>query len=282
MAISTVGSPVPPALTGTVLPGLKPHEVYDGSLSATGQARVKTPWAPLSGWIASMNCAVWPLEIVTEEALEGAAVKLKAMPVSGVETACAKTLLPAVKKPLRLPALEAEGAKATPTWQFLPGAKLAGQLLLAIWKPAVTATAKLVSVGLPLGLVSVMICGLLTCPAPVSLFPVEKSSQLGCASTSPGNPPVPLKATLAVLEADGDETVSVPVTVPSIVGEKITLAVQLAPAARLAPQVLEPAATAKGAEAVKATEAAAVSPLLVTVTVCAALLWPGVTMGKVI
>ena len=57
---------------------------------------------------------------------------MKAMPVSGVETACASTLLPAVKNPLCVPELEADGAKATPTWHVVFGAKLAGQLLLAI------------------------------------------------------------------------------------------------------------------------------------------------------
>lgn len=234
---------------------------------------MKTPWEPLRGVMASVNFAVWPLETPAGEVLAGVAVKLKAIPVSGTETPCAKKLLPAVKNPLCVPELDAEGAKATPTWQLWLGARLVGQLLLASWKPVVTATAKPVRVGLPLGLVSVTVCGLLTCPAAVSPFPVEKSSQLGCASTCPGKPPVPLRTTLAVLVTTGEETVSVPVTAPSMVGEKITPTVQLLPAARVTPQGLDAAATrAKDEEAVMLSEVASMLPVLVTVTSCAGLL----------
>lgn len=62
-------------------------------------------------------------------------------------------------------------------------------------------------------------------------------------------------------------------------GKKITPAEQLAPAANVAPQVV--CDTLKGAAVVSASEVAAELPLLVSVTVCAALEEPGATMGKI-
>ncbi len=51
--------------------------------------------------------------------------------------------------------------------------------------------------------------------------------------------PVPLRLTTCGLPLALSETESVPLTVPDVVGLKVTLMVQLAPAATLAPQLLD-------------------------------------------
>ncbi len=67
--------------------------------------------------------------------------------------------------------------------------------------------------------------------------------------------------------------VSVPVYGPLSEGEKITPVVQLAPAARVVPQVF--CTRLKGGVAVSVSELAVEPPVLVMVTVCAGLDWPG-------
>ena len=84
---------------------------------------------------------------------------------------------------------------------------------------------------------------------------------------------VPLKLTVCGLLLALSVTVRVPVTVPALAEVNVTLTVQLAPAARLAPQVLVWAKLALGEAAMLEMLSEAV-PELVTVTVCAALVTP--------
>jgi hypothetical protein len=91
--------------------------------------------------------------------------------------------------------------------------------------------------------------------------------------------PVPLKATLAGTGTEAEATARVPVAVPLTVGVNITPAVQLAPAARLLVQVF--CVRLKGAAVVSVSAVAAKLPVLVTVTVCAALEAPVIVDGKV-
>src|SRR2546423_549832 len=84
-------------------------------------------------------------------------------------------------------------------------------------------------------------------------------------------PPVPESDTVCGLLASESVSVSVPVRVPPAVGVKVTLTVQLAPAARLLPQLLLCEKSPLVAMELNVT-APAVS--LVAVTVLAALLVP--------
>jgi hypothetical protein len=72
--------------------------------------------------------------------------------------------------------------------------------------------------------------------------------------------------------------VNVPVAEPTVVGEKVTPTVQLAPAATLVPQVL--LATAKGALAAMPMLLSVIDCLLVNVTVLAALILPATVVLK--
>ena len=71
---------------------------------------------------------------------------------------------------------------------------------------------------------------------------------------------------------------NVPVDEPTVLGEKVTPTVQLAPAATLVPQVL--LATAKGALAAMPTLLSVIDCLLVNVTVLAALILPATVVLK--
>jgi hypothetical protein len=73
-------------------------------------------------------------------------------------------------------------------------------------------------------------------------------------------------------------TASVPVTVLATVGVKVTLIVQLAPAATLEPQLF---VWANGAAALMLVMVSAEPPVLRSVTACAALVPPTVWLGKV-
>ena len=82
------------------------------------------------------------------------------------------------------------------------------------------------------GLVMVTVLEPLSRPTPVCW----KLSTLGWNRTEPGTPPVPLRGTLAEAARE-DAMVSVPVNSPLREGEKMTPIEQLAPEARLAPQL---------------------------------------------
>lgn len=178
-----------------------------------------------------MKSAVWPLAIAMLEFPEGVTAKSKPRPVRGTDVPVGSALLLTVRLPLAGPALV--GANSTAVVQLAPAASVAGQVLLTNLKPVVTANAKLLRLDVPLGLVKVTVTGLLSRFAPVW----GKSIRLGCASTEPGVPPVPLSGTLAEEASEGEAMVSVPRYGPLREGEKITPVAQLAPAAKVAEQV---------------------------------------------
>ena len=83
-----------------------------------------------------------------------------------------------------------------------------------------------------------------------------------------GATPVPVRATVWGLPVALSVTVMVPGWLPVAVGVKVTVMVQLAPAATDVPQVL---VWAYGALAAMLVRLSAAVPVLVSVTVCAAL-----------
>ena len=90
---------------------------------------------------------------------------------------------------------------------------------------------------------------------------------------------MPLRETVAVLAMVEEVTVSEPVSAPVAAGEKTTPTVQFEPAARFAEQVLW--VRANPAVTVRVSWAAAKLLVLLTVTVCAALVEPATVAGKV-
>lgn len=77
-------------------------------------------------------------------------------------------------------------------------------------------------------------------------------------------------------------TVTAPLMLPVVLGVKVTLRVQVAPAATLEPQGVPPPAVAeKSPLAVKLKELRVVVKLFVIVSVCAALVVPTVVEAKV-
>jgi hypothetical protein len=103
---------------------------------------------------------------------------------------------------------------------------------------------------------------------------VEKVRLVGERAAA-GAVAVPLKLTVCGLPLALSVMVSVPVTVPALVAVNVTLIVQLAPPARLVPQVLVWAKLALG-ETVMLEMLSEPFPESVTVTVCAALATPTV------
>jgi hypothetical protein len=114
----------------------------------------------------------------------------------------------------------------------------------------------------------VIVWGLPAVPTPVS----GKDKAAGCARTDPGLPPVPLSGTVVGADCRDEATVNVSE------GEKTTPTVQLAPAPRLAAQVL--LTRENGAVAESASELAVFVLVLAIVTVCGELDWPGATTEK--
>jgi len=98
------------------------------------------------------------------------------------------------------------------------------------------------------------------------------------ADSVTGAVPVPVKLTVCGLLIAVSAKLSVPVDATSAVGENVTPTVQLAPAARLALQVL--LAMANGAVAPMPVNVSAVLSRLVTVTVVAALVFPAASEPK--
>ena len=112
---------------------------------------------------------------------------------------------------------------------------------------------------------------------PTVWFP--KATDVGFAASVavPADVPVPESATVSVGLVAFDDTVRLPLTVPTAVGAKVTLTVHDAPAASDEPQVL---VCPYWAEAVMPDSVAAAAPLLVIVTVRAALVVPTVWLPK--
>ena len=112
------------------------------------------------------------------------------------------------------------------------------------------------------------------CEAKVKV--VVESVAAGAVTT--GFAPVPLKATVCGEPPALSVIVSVPERAPAAVGVKVIEIVQLAPIARLLPQVL---ISEKSPETAIAPSVSAAVPELVRITVCTALVVPIVCDGKV-
>jgi len=233
-------------------------------------AKVNVPEEPFSGVTVSLYCVICPL---ATEKLSGVSVlsaKSKPMPVSVDCTLAGRLLLDTLNVPVCAPA--ATGANTTLTVQFAPADSDVPQVVPVISNPAAALSARLLNVTAPV-LVTVTVCAALACPAPV----VANVSNVGSRLAEPAWPPSPVNATTAGAYVE-EPMVNASLNEPFAAGVNATPAVQLAPAARLVPQVFS--VRLKGEAVVSVSPAAASVPEFVTVTVCATLLCPTVATTK--
>ena len=101
--------------------------------------------------------------------------------------------------------------------------------MLTIWKPAVTASARLLKLADTPVLVTVTVVGVLIEFGAV----VAKTIDVGANWIAAPAAPVPLSNTVAGVATEAELTVNVPDAAPTAVGRKTTPIVQFAPAARL-------------------------------------------------
>jgi len=182
----------------------------------------------------------------------------RATPVPESATVCGlpEALEETDREPVRDP--EAVGEKVTVAVQLAPAASDPQPLETAKFPVAVTEL--MLADALP-ELVTVTVCALEVLPT----FTEPNDSVVGDTEIAGAvATPVPESATVCGLPEALEETDRVPVRAPARVGEKVTVAVQLAPAAS-DPQPLE---TAKFPEAVTEPTLAVTLPVLVTVTAC--------------
>jgi len=158
----------------------------------------------------------------------------------------------------------AVGVKVTLMLQFPPTGTLAPQLLVSP-KLAEAVIPTMINVALPL-LVSVTVCDALVVPTARggggNVRLAGERSAMGAVT------PVPVSEIVCGLLVALSIKVTEPTALPPVVGVKVTLMVQIAPAATDEPQVL---VCAKGAVAVIEPRLRVAVPLFVTVTVCTAL-----------
>src|SRR5438034_535273 len=175
--------------------------------------------------------------------------------------------------PVRAP--EAVGVKVTLMVQFAPAAKVAGlvgqalALVLVAAKSPEAANELIVKAAVPV-FVSVTVIGALV----VASGWLPKSRLVG-ANPTPGAVPFPLRENICGLPPASSASDSVPVRAPEAVGVKVTLMVQVPPAAKVAGlvgQALAPVlVAAKSPEAANELIVKAAAPVFVSVTVIDAL-----------
>ena len=179
-----------------------------------------------------------------------------------------------VRLPVRIP--PAVGVNVTEMAQFAPAATLEPQVLA--WAKSPEAAIELIfSAAVPV-LVSVTVWAALVVP-----WFSEEKVKLDCVSVTAGAVttgvvPVPVRETDCGEPAALSIATKVPRLVPTAVGVNITETVQLARAARLEPQVF---VWAKSPEVAIELIVSAAVPVLVSVTVWAALVVPSVCEAKV-
>jgi hypothetical protein len=139
-------------------------------------------------------------------------VKSRLIPESGTDAPAATALLVTVRVPVCAPALV--GANSTPAVQLSPGAKAVGQVLFTTWKPAVTASARLLRLADIPVLVTVTVVELLIALGAV----VAKTIAVGATWIAAPTPPVPLSNTVAGVATEAELTVKTPVAAPTAVG----------------------------------------------------------------
>jgi hypothetical protein len=136
-----------------------------------------------------------------------------------------------VSEPVCAPAFA--GEKATLAVQLAPAASDVPQVLPVNLKPVLADSARLSSETVVLMFEMVTGTALLVEPAPV----IGKLTWAGCICKAPLNPPIPLSATVVDVETEVDAIVNVPASDPDCTGENTTPTAQLAPPARLVPQL---------------------------------------------
>jgi hypothetical protein len=185
-----------------------------------------------------------------------------------------------VSAPKRLPA--SVGVKLTATVQLpFTATGIAGEQLVpaaAMPKGPEVAIALMVRLAVPL-FVSVTVCDALVVP---TTWEVAKVTLVGARVAMGAATPVPLKEIVCVLLAAGALSVKVtePTALPATVGVKTTLTVHMPWGATGEVQVLV-SCCAKGAVATTEATVRFAVPVLVTVTIWAALLVPRATLPKV-
>jgi hypothetical protein len=251
-------------------PGLAPVNPMPLSVKLAFPVLVRvTDWAPL----------VVPSEVPLKVSVEGETCTTGPLPVPLKPIACGLpgALSVMVTEAERLP-MEV-GAKVTLTLQFPPAGSELGQVLVWLKSPAFvpdTAMDVMLIAAVPV-LLRVTGCAALVVPrvwAP--------NVRLVAVRLSDAPPPVPVRLTACGLPEAESLTLSPAVRVPGAVGVKVRLIVQLAPAARELPQVLD---CAKSPALAPVSETPAILtlavPVLFTVTTWAVLVVPTVWVGKV-
>jgi hypothetical protein len=135
-----------------------------------------------------------------------------------------------VTAPFRVPI--AAGVKVTLRVQLAPAARLALHVFVSEKSP-LTVMPVMLRAALPL-LQSVTVCALLLVPTCCA----GKVKEVGERLTTSVATPVPVRLTVWVAGLALSVIVKVPLLDPAAVGVKVTLRVQLAPAATVAPQLL--------------------------------------------
>src|SRR5213082_2516064 len=198
-----------------------------------------------------------------------------AVPFPLSATVCGLPLALSVTNSVPVRILEAVGVKVTLIEQLAPAAKVAGLVgqalapVLVAAKSPEAAKEVIVKAAVPV-LVSVTVTDALM----VASGWLPKPRLVGANPTA-GAVPFPLSATVCGLPPALSVTDSVPVRAPEVVGVKVTLIEQLAPAAKVAGLVGQAFApvlvAAKSPEAAKELIVKAAVPVLVNVTVIGAL-----------
>jgi hypothetical protein len=224
---------------------------------------------PPEGATFTVNVAACPAVAVTEVGVD-ASEKSPVLggglvPVSGKLCGLPEALSATLMLPLRVP--EVVGLKVTLMPQLAPAATEAPHVLVSAKSPLAVMLV-IVNAALPV-LVSVTVCAALVVP----MVWLAKVSEVGEKLTAGAGTaaPVPVSVAVCGLPAVLSTMLNVPVRVPAAVGLKVTLIVQLAPAATEVPQV---SLSAKSPVAEMLVMLKAMLPVLDSITLCAALVVP--------
>jgi hypothetical protein len=195
------------------------------------------------------------------------------VPVRATEAGVLVPLLATTSVPVE--AAAAVGLNSTETVQVAAAARLVPHVVADLRKGADTVSEVRVTAPVPVFL-TVTICAAVVVPT----FTVAKVREVGERDRVRvvAALPVPVRATEAGVLVPLLATTSVPVEATTEVGLYSMETVQVAPTARLVPQVV--ADLRKGAETVSEVKVSAVLPVFLTVTTWAAVVVPTVTVPK--
>ena len=197
------------------------------------------------------------------------------MPVSFTVCGLVEALLVTVTAPLMLPVVL--GLNVTLTVQDAPAAMLEPQ---GVPPPAATEKSPLAAKDKELRVVVRLLVMVSVCAALVLPTTVEAKVRLVGAIVT-GRTPVPLRLATCGESLPVSETTTAPETAAAAEGVKVTLMVQLAPAASAPPQGVPPLPTAAKFPAVESVSVTELALEFFTVTVFAALVVPMACFAKV-